>query len=123
LTKREENKLLVFERKVLRTKWGPKIKNDVYRRRYNNEFEKEFDSPNALNVTKTRRLRYAGQQIRRFEDLRQKALFKAKSNGRRNHGRPKSNWTDLDWSLALGVRDRTYCAQAGTHGEIFFNRP
>jgi hypothetical protein len=37
LTKREENQLLVFERKVLRTICGPKIENGVFRRRYNNE--------------------------------------------------------------------------------------
>jgi hypothetical protein len=53
LTKREKNKLLVFERKVLRTIYGPKIENGVYKRRYNHEFDKEFDSPNDLNVTKT----------------------------------------------------------------------
>jgi hypothetical protein len=35
VTKREENQLLVFERKVLRTICGPKIENRVYRRRYN----------------------------------------------------------------------------------------
>jgi hypothetical protein len=52
LTKREENQLLVFERKVLRTICGPKIENGVYRRRYNHELEREFDSP---NVPKTRR--------------------------------------------------------------------
>jgi hypothetical protein len=69
LTKREENQLLVFERKVLRTICGPKIENGVYRRRYNHELDKEFDSPNALNVTKTSRLRYAGHMIRRPEDL------------------------------------------------------
>jgi hypothetical protein len=57
LTKKEENQLLVFERKVLRTICGPKIENGVYRRRYNHELEREFDSPNALNVTKTKRLR------------------------------------------------------------------
>jgi hypothetical protein len=28
---------------------------NTYRRRYNHEFDKEFDSPNALNVTKTSR--------------------------------------------------------------------
>jgi hypothetical protein len=33
LTKRVENQLLVFERKVLRTISGPKIENGVYRRR------------------------------------------------------------------------------------------
>jgi hypothetical protein len=44
LTNREENQLLVFERKVLRTICGPKIENGVYRRRYNHELDKEFDS-------------------------------------------------------------------------------
>jgi hypothetical protein len=48
LTKREENQLLVFERKVLRTICricGPKIENGVYRRRYNQDLDKEFNSP------------------------------------------------------------------------------
>jgi hypothetical protein len=85
-----ENQLLVFERKVLRTICGLKFENGVYRRRYNHELDKKFDSPNAQNVTKTNRLRYAGHMIRRPEDLPQKALFKAKPNRRRNQGRPKS---------------------------------
>jgi hypothetical protein len=72
LTKREENQLLIFERKVLRTICGPKIENGVYRRRYNHELDKEFDSSNALNVTKTTRLHYAGHMIRRPKDLPQK---------------------------------------------------
>jgi hypothetical protein len=105
LTKREENQLLVFERKVLPTICGPKIKNGVYRRRYNHEIDKEFHSPNALNVTKTSRLRYAGHMIRRPEDLPQKTLFRAKPNGRRNQGRPKSRWAEgvNSNSLALGA--------------------
>jgi hypothetical protein len=113
LTKREENQLLVFERKVLRTICGPKIENSVYRRRYNHELDKEFDSPNALNVAKTCRLRYAGHVIRRPEDLPKKALFRAKPNGRRNQGRPKSRWADgvNGDSLVLGVRDWTHFAQ------------
>jgi hypothetical protein len=86
LTKREENQLLVFVRKVLRTICGPKIENGVYRRRYNHELKRESDNPNVLNVTKTSRLRYAGHMIRRPEDLPQKALFRAKPIGRRNQG-------------------------------------
>jgi hypothetical protein len=108
LTKREENQLLVvFERKVVRTICGPKIGNGVYRRRYNHELEREFDSPNVLNVTKTSRLCYAGHMIRRPEDLQQNALFRAKPIERRNQGRPKSRWVDgvNSDSLALGVRD------------------
>jgi hypothetical protein len=115
LTKREENQLLVFERKVLQTICGPIIENVVYRRRYNHELDKEFDSPNALNVTKTSRLRYAGHMIRKPEDLPQKTLFRAKPNGRRNQGGPKSRWADgvNSDSLALGVRlDALWSRQA-----------
>jgi hypothetical protein len=87
-----ENRLLIFERKVLRAICGPKIENDAYKRRYNHELDKEFNSPNALNATKTSRLDYAGHMIRRPENLPQKALFRATPNGRRNQGRPKSRW-------------------------------
>jgi hypothetical protein len=45
------------------------------------ELDKEFNSPNALNVTKTSRLRYAGDMIRRPEELPQKALSRVKPNG------------------------------------------
>jgi hypothetical protein len=127
LTKREENQLLVFERKVLRTICCPKVENGVYRRRYNHELDKESDSPIALNVTKTSRLRYAAHMIKRPEDLPQKALFRAKPNGRRNQGRPKSMWMDgmSSDSLAVGVRDWTHCAQSrqSWRDGIFFNRP
>jgi hypothetical protein len=94
LTKKEENQLLVFERKVFRTICSPKIENGVYRRRYNHELDKEFNSPNSLNVTKTSRLCYAGQMIRRPEDLPQKALFRVNPNARRNQEKPKSRWAD-----------------------------
>jgi hypothetical protein len=56
LTKREENQC------------GPKIENGVYRSRYSYDHDKEFDSLNVLNVTETRRLRYAGHMIRRPQD-------------------------------------------------------
>jgi hypothetical protein len=87
------------------------------------ELDKEFNSPNAPNVTKTSRLRYAGHMISRPEDLPQKVLFRAKPNGRINQGRPKSRWADgvnCD-SLALAVIGRTVL-KTGRHGEIFFNR-
>jgi hypothetical protein len=118
----KEGEPIVIERKVLRTISGLKIENGVYRRRYNHELDKEFDSPNALNVTKTSRLRYAGH--RRPKDLPQKALFRAKLNGIRNQGRPKSRWADgvNNNSLALGVRDWTHCAQ-DRQSWRGFNRP
>jgi hypothetical protein len=79
LTKKEENQLLSFERKVLRTICSPKIENGVYRRRYNHKLDKEFNSPNALNIAKTNILCYGGHMIRRPEDLPQKHLFRAQT--------------------------------------------
>jgi hypothetical protein len=61
--------LLVFERKILRTICGLKIENNVYRRRKNGGLDKKFNCPNALNVTKTSRLSYAGHIIRKSKDL------------------------------------------------------
>jgi hypothetical protein len=65
----EENQLLVFERKVLRTICDPKLENGVYRRRYNFELDREFDSSCVINVVKTNRFRYARHMIRRSEDM------------------------------------------------------
>jgi hypothetical protein len=111
--------LLVFARKGLQTICGPKIEDCFYKRKYNHELNEEFNSPNVLNVTKARRLRYAGHMIRRPEDLPQKPLFRAKPIGRRNQERLKSRWA---LALALGVRDWIHCAQ-DSHGKIFLIRP
>jgi hypothetical protein len=43
LTKREENQLFVFERKVLQTICCPKIENGVYRKRYNHKLDEEVN--------------------------------------------------------------------------------
>jgi hypothetical protein len=107
LTKREENQLLFFERKVLRTICGPKIENGVNRRSFNHKLDKEINNPNALNVTNTSRLRYAryAGHIRRPEDLPlPEALSRSKPNGRRNQGIPKSRWADGVNSNSPGPR-------------------
>jgi hypothetical protein len=75
LIKWEENQLIVFERKVLRTICGPKLENGVYRRRYNFELQREFDSPCVINIVKTNRFRYVGHMIKRLKYLPQKAIF------------------------------------------------
>jgi hypothetical protein len=80
----------------------------------NNEVVKEFVYLGRIpDDTKTNRLRYAGHVIRRPEDLPQKAICRAKPNGRRNQGRPKSRCVAgvNSGSLALGVRDSTHCGQ------------
>jgi hypothetical protein len=87
-----ENQLLVFERKALQTICGPKIENGVYRRRYNHELDKKFNSPNTLNVTKTSRLHYAGYMIRRPEDLQTKSSIQSQTQWKE-----KSRKTEIAW--------------------------
>jgi hypothetical protein len=78
----------------------------LLRKRYNHKLDKEFNNPNALNFSKTSRLRYAGHRIIRPVDLPQKALFRAKPKGRRNQGRPKSKWADRVDSDGLALCSR-----------------
>jgi hypothetical protein len=91
--------------KILR----PKIVDDMYSNRYNYELYREFNSPNVIGVVKSNKLRYAEHIIRGAEDLKQRALFKAVLEGRRNPGRPKSRRVDgvNSDSRALGARDST----------------
>jgi hypothetical protein len=52
LTIRKDNVLLVYEKKVLRTIYGPKIVDGVYRSRYNFDLDREFKNPNVIGVVK-----------------------------------------------------------------------
>jgi hypothetical protein len=58
--------IALIERKVLRTICDPKIENGVYMRRYSHEFNKDFNSPIALNVTKNAQRWLLGQKTRRL---------------------------------------------------------
>jgi hypothetical protein len=69
------------------------------------------NSPNALNVTKTSRLRYAGHMIRRPKDLPQKALFKVKPNGRRKTEIQVGRWGEKRWPGPRGQRLDALCSR------------
>jgi hypothetical protein len=89
LTKRADNRLLIFKRKVLRTIYGPKIVDGVLKSRYDFELDREFNSPNDIGVVRSNTLRYVELMIRGAEDLPQRALYRAVPEGRRNQGKPE----------------------------------
>jgi hypothetical protein len=66
----------------------------VYRIRYNFELNREFNSPNVIDIVKSNRLHYAEHMTRGAKDLPQKALYRAVPESRRNQGRPKSMRAD-----------------------------
>jgi hypothetical protein len=101
----------VFERKMLRTIYGPKLENGVFRRRYKLELQREFDRPCVINIVKTNRLRYSGHMIRRPKNLPPKAIFIARPQGTRRQGRQTFRWadgvnTDIRALGVLGVGDK-----------------
>jgi len=94
MTQKEEQSLLTFERKVLRTIFGPvhDQNQNRWRRRFNHELMQLYREPDIVRMTKVNRLRWLGH-VQRMEDGRiPKKLIKTKPEGKRSAGRPKSRW-------------------------------
>jgi hypothetical protein len=65
-TLREERRLRVFEKRVLRNIFGPK-RDEVrgkWRKRHKEEFRDLYFSPNIVGVIKSRSMRWAGHVAR-----------------------------------------------------------
>jgi hypothetical protein len=61
LTLREEQRLRIFENRMLRRIFGPKREEDgSWRKLHNDEFHNLYSSPNIVRVIKSRRMKWAG---------------------------------------------------------------
>ncbi|XP_075979935.1 uncharacterized protein LOC142979060 [Anticarsia gemmatalis] len=96
LTQKEENKLLVAERKVLRKILGPVQRPDgSWRIRKNAEIEELVANPNIIGEIKAHRLRWLGHVERMREDRSVKRAYLGRPTGRRPVGRPRYRWKDV----------------------------
>jgi hypothetical protein len=67
-TLREEQRLRVFENRVLRRIFGPKREEDrSWRKLRNDKLHSLYSSPNIVRVIKSRRMRWAGHATRMGE--------------------------------------------------------
>lgn len=96
MTQREEQMLLTFERKVLRTIFGPVLdpSQNRWRRRYNHELMQLYSEADIVRTTKINRLRWLGHVQRMDGNRIPKKLLNTKPEGKRSAGRPKARWYD-----------------------------
>jgi len=91
---REERKLRVFEKMVLRRIFGPRGDKVTveWRRLYNEELNDLYSSPNIVWVIKSRRIRWAGHVARIGEDRGVYRVLVGKPEGKRPQGKPRRRW-------------------------------
>jgi hypothetical protein len=95
LTLREEQRLRVFENRVLRRIFGPK-RDEVtgeWRRLCNKELHDLYSSPNIVQVIKSR-MRWAQHVACMGERRGAYKILVGRPEGRRPLGRPRHRWED-----------------------------
>jgi len=96
LTLREERKLRVFEKRVLRKVFGPKrdeVKGE-WRKLHNKELNDLYSLPNIVWMVKSRRMRWAGHVARMGKDRGVHRVLVGKPERKRPLGRPRFRWED-----------------------------
>jgi hypothetical protein len=94
LSKSDEARLGVFERKVLRPFFGPINDNGEWRIKYSDELYTLYKDCDIITYIKINRLRWAGRVIRLEEQNLARRVFAAVVERRRQKGRPKLRWED-----------------------------
>jgi hypothetical protein len=104
LTLREEQRLRVFENRVLRRIFGPKRDEATgeWRRLHKEELNDLYSSPNIIGVIKSRRMRWTGHVARTGAERGAYRILVGRSKGRRPLGRPRRRWED---NIKMEIRD------------------
>jgi len=107
LSKADELRLGVFERKILRRIYGPICEGAAWRSRYNEELYRLYDKIDLVTTIRMTRLRWAGHIVRMQDNLPCKKITLDKPEGRRRVGRPDLRWMDrvMRDAKRLGVRN------------------
>jgi len=87
-------KLLVFERKILRLIFGPTKENQIWRVKTNKELDKLIKHKNIITYIKAHRLSWFCHVQRMADTRTAKKIFNWKPLTKRSQGRPKYRWED-----------------------------
>ena len=94
LTTKEEQALLIFERKIFRRIYGPKYENREWTSWTNQELEEMSKGENVVKCTKGQRISWLGHLQRLEEDRMPKKIFTQELVGTRRRGRPRKGWKE-----------------------------
>jgi len=87
LTKKEEQAVLIFERKIFRRIYGPKCENGEWKSRTHRELEEMSKGENIVKWMKGQRINWLGHLERMEEDRMPKKIFTQEMEGTRRRGR------------------------------------
>jgi len=93
LTKKEEQAVLIFERKIFRKIYGAKYENGEWKSRTNRELEEMSKWENVVKWIKGQRISWLGH-LERMEDRMTKNIFTQELEGTRRKGRPRKRWKE-----------------------------
>lgn len=92
LNQQYANKLLIWERKILRRIFGGIKEGEEWRRRTNEEVYELYKEPPITNIIKQSRLRWLGHLGRMTEERIPRRVFRETAEGRNRRGRPQREW-------------------------------
>jgi hypothetical protein len=104
-------KLMTFERKILRRIFGPtKEKDGTWRIKANEELGYLIKHNNIINQIRAQRLSWFGHTQRMSDNRMVKKIYKWKPITTRLQGRHKSRWDELN-KTSVKIKNWTVCVQ------------
>jgi hypothetical protein len=94
MTKKEEQALLIFERKIFRRIYGAKYEDMEWKSMTNRELEELSKGETIVKWTKGQRKTWMGHLERMEEDRVPKKIFIQELEGTRRRGRPRKGWRE-----------------------------
>jgi hypothetical protein len=103
LTLREEHRLRVFENRVLRRIFGPKVDEIIayWRKLHNEELHNLYSSPDVIRMITSRRMRWESHIARMGKKRNAYRILVGKPEGKRPQGSPTHKWEN---NIKIGFR-------------------
>jgi hypothetical protein len=90
MTKKEEQALLIFERKIFRRIYSPEYENGEWKSRTNRELEEMSEGEDIVKWIKGQRISWLGHLERMEDDRMPKNIFTQELEGTR----PRKGWKE-----------------------------